>query len=260
MLIIHGTKQTEKKLGVVADYCPLCHSLRPFDLLRRGTVGHLYYIPLGKSTLLGHFVHCRTCGGELATSPTRYAAIEKRAGLDIDTLAHVTLPNWSELHHERLAIRELLRHSPHTVSAEVRQQMLLEILRILDPPVQVRYRSTAFDTRAGLVCFFSFLAFIAIEIAAYHGPPDSRESTITTSWIVLGLGLVYTLIETIRGRYRFVQSVTLPALIRAWRPIQPTDDEVRSTFSTARRVDVQIARKLTPEIVIHELNVPDLRA
>ena len=61
MFVVWGTKIKRKKVGRVADFCPMCRGLSVFELRRVGEASHVYYISFGQGTLLGYDITCETC-------------------------------------------------------------------------------------------------------------------------------------------------------------------------------------------------------
>ena len=74
-MIIWGTKRVEKKLGRVADLCPICREVRCIALKKISMVSHIYYVGLGRGETVGHFGNCETCGFEMEVDPTRYESL-----------------------------------------------------------------------------------------------------------------------------------------------------------------------------------------
>jgi len=58
MSIIWGRKQVEKRLGYVADFCPICRDINPFLVSSVGVAEHIYYLPIGKGELISHIAEC----------------------------------------------------------------------------------------------------------------------------------------------------------------------------------------------------------
>jgi hypothetical protein len=61
MFIIWGTKGRQEKLGTVADWCPNCQSARAFTVTKHFRVSHVYFIPLGRGTLVATVKQCWEC-------------------------------------------------------------------------------------------------------------------------------------------------------------------------------------------------------
>jgi membrane protein implicated in regulation of membrane protease activity len=74
VFIIHGTRTDEKKLGVVADECPVCGEVTSHRLSEFYRADHLYFIPMGRGELVGAVLTCMQCGREYGSAAGAYAA------------------------------------------------------------------------------------------------------------------------------------------------------------------------------------------
>src|SRR5258706_11462307 len=92
MFIVWGTKRTERKQGLVADFCPICRDLRAFQLIRIGLASHVYYVAFGEGKLAGFLIQCQECRVSLKADPTTYATTEKRRVTDLEVLIQETFP------------------------------------------------------------------------------------------------------------------------------------------------------------------------
>jgi hypothetical protein len=71
--VMWGTTVRRESQGVVADLCPYCCELRPFEVMDHYRVGHLYYIPLGRGTFVARTRQCRRCWRQLAFDERTYS-------------------------------------------------------------------------------------------------------------------------------------------------------------------------------------------
>jgi len=71
--LVWGTKTREESPGVVADLCPYCCDVRPFDVIDTYRVTHVYYVGLGRGTFGLRSRRCRGCRRHLAFDPSAYA-------------------------------------------------------------------------------------------------------------------------------------------------------------------------------------------
>src|SRR6187402_2645209 len=101
IVFVWGTKNTRTRVGVVADYCPLCYESRAFVLSRLGQATHVYGVALGTGRLTGHVITCEDCGVELDGDPQRYVGVLRHAPPDLRALAAGTHPSLPELEHSQ---------------------------------------------------------------------------------------------------------------------------------------------------------------
>lgn len=110
MFIIWGTKQTDRKLGRVADYCPICDEARACHLIEMYKVPHLYYIPLGRGKTVGHLAQCEHCRDRFGTDLDRYLSISKNRRMTVEKLTDTTHPLLIERIAEWLDFRDRAEH------------------------------------------------------------------------------------------------------------------------------------------------------
>ena|SRR5581483_9247099 len=70
--IIWGTKNRKETLGAVADWCPHCQEVQAFSVYQYYRVGHVYYIALGRGTLLATVRQCWKCCSDFGCDDERY--------------------------------------------------------------------------------------------------------------------------------------------------------------------------------------------
>ena len=92
MFIVWGKKIVYRKVGHVADFCPICRKVQPFELKRVGSAGHVYYVSVGEGELVGYERTCKECGTVFRAEPTTYASVSKTLAPLAD-LVRQTYPN-----------------------------------------------------------------------------------------------------------------------------------------------------------------------
>src|SRR5882724_7151949 len=109
MIIIYGTKILRRKLGRVADFCPICRTITACELKSVSKASHLYYITIGGGDLIGHETNCESCGIQLSTKMEKYADVEKDAGCELPKLVTRTYPDITSEIGERLLVEDRLK-------------------------------------------------------------------------------------------------------------------------------------------------------
>lgn len=71
--VIWGTKARQECPGTVADLCPYCCDVRPFDVIDTYRVPHIYYIGIGRGTFVARTRRCRGCSRHLGFDERVYA-------------------------------------------------------------------------------------------------------------------------------------------------------------------------------------------
>jgi hypothetical protein len=242
MFIIWGRKLVYRKLGHVADFCPICRVPRPFALKRVGSAGHVYYISTGEGELVGYERTCQDCGTSLQTEPTAYASIAKNTA-PLAELTRQTYPNLDQVLGERLALEEKVRHAPSSLSREERHALIRSPFLILSPKVEKRFASTHIDKEIG----FALIGAVALLIV---GPalgravvPDSEGAVLLTS---LSMGVLMVLWQGIGAGGRFMRREITPVLARCLAPLRPSDDELKTVLAELKQLRHKMGSKLKP--------------
>lgn len=240
MFIIWGRKLVYRKLGHVADFCPICRVPRPFALKRVGSAGHVYYISTGEGELVGYERTCQDCGTSLQTEPTAYASIAKNTA-PLAELTRQTFPNLDQVLGERLALEEKVRHAPSSLSREERHALIRSPFLILSPKVEKRFASTHIDKEIG----FALIGAVALLIV---GPalgrvvaPDSEGAVLLTS---LSMGFLMVLWQGIGAGKRFMRRQITPVLAKCLFPLRPSDEELKSVLAELKQLRHKMGSKL----------------
>jgi len=240
MFIVWGKKLVYRTLGHAADFCPLCRTIRPFELRRVCLAGHVYYITAGEGKLVGHERTCQTCDTAFEADPGRYTAISKRQ-TPLPELIKTSFPTITQVLGERLALEEKIKSTPMLLSAEERHLLIKSPFLLLSPKVEKRFASTHFDKEVG----FAMLGAIALLTA---GPalgkaiaPDSAEEAVLVS---LALGVVLVGWQMALCGKRFMQRQIMPVLAGALRPLRPTESELKTVLTELKQLGHKVAKKL----------------
>ena len=247
MFIVWGKKRTEKRLGYVAEFCPICRTIQPFSFTRIGLVSHIYYVGIGKNRLVEHAGRCERCHTSRAVNAERYA--NKASSVrSVDILAEATFPNIRETYAERLKLEGQLASAPGSLRPEVRPALLLEPFRYLARNVEeICGGDTKFDRQSGFGCVGTIVAVAALFFLGqviYEG----KESPDWLLWGLLGLlgaGSVYTLVQLGLGPRRQLRRQVWPALARALKPLDPTEQELGNCLKQMTEMDLRIGKKIT---------------
>ena len=240
MFIFWGRKPVYRKIGFVADYCPICRAARAFALRRVGSAGHVYYVSFGEGQLVGYEKTCQECGTVLRAEPTAYASIAKTA-TNIDALTTLTFPSLGQVYAARFALEQKVREAPETLSADERRGLIRNAFLLISPKVEKRFASTHIDKETG----FAILAALVLILV---GPALSRVVTPEMIELTLLVGLVigFALViwqGSMSGR-RFMNRQIVPALAKTLRPLHPTEDELRPVIAELTQLKHKLGRKL----------------
>lgn len=249
MFIVWGRKLVYRKVGHVADFCPICRVPRPFELKRVGSAGHIYYVSAGEGQLVGFERQCQECKTSLRADPAHYASVSKTKA-PLFQLISLTFPNLTQVLRERLELEDRVRRQPELLSPEERHALIRNPFLLLSPKVEKRFAATHIDKEIGL----SIAGAIGLLII---GPgmvravvPDQAELSVLL-FIVLGLALVSWQIIASGGR--FMRREVIPVLAASLRPLRPTEPEIRSVLSELKQLRHKMASKLKPTDLLTRL-------
>lgn len=133
ILVFWGTREREKRLGYVADFCPVCRKIRAFEVTRVSTASHIYFIPLERGTFLEHRQKCRSCFTAFTSHLGRYRAVTPNLQGSMESLVTETFPSIHEVYRERLEIEERVKSGGSASDLELRKQMLMEVFHLAYP-------------------------------------------------------------------------------------------------------------------------------
>lgn len=260
-MIVHGTKRVERRIGYVADFCPVCRCPQAMRLLRIGLASHIYFISIGGGKLVAHLAECLSCGVQTVTDPLRYASVEKRPAADLERLIESTFPNLRTAYAERLALEEDIRKNPHALPADVRMEFVVEPFRLLNPMAEQRFQnSTQMDKQSGIGCLATILIPVLLVWAAHLiGKGDSDMAL----YVALGAGgviFLYTMVQLHLAPGRYVRGKMIPILAKALRPLEPSKEELADCLSRCKTAGMKVGGHVKLDTLIPELIRAPLRA
>jgi hypothetical protein len=240
MFIVWGKKIVYRKLGFVADFCPICRGPRAFELKRVGSASHVYYITAGEGELVGYERVCQECGTALNAEPAAYASVSKVLA-PVPELVKQTFPAMQQVLQERLALEEKVQHAPALLSQEERRALIRSPFVLLSPKVEKRFSSTHIDKEVAmsLVAALLLLMFGPALVAAVA--PDSSDLAVLVS---LAVGVVLVGWQVALSGRRFMRRQVVPVLARSLRPLRPSEQELKTVLDELRTVRNKMGTKL----------------
>ena len=244
MYIIWGTKITRKRLGRIADYCPFCDDARACDVREVSSVGHLYYIPLGRRRVIGWESRCRRCKEPLAISNEGPGPrpIKVRRHTTLEELVDQTHPALVDSMAERLDRREAL--AAGTLDPAGRVRLMIEPLLAVATPIEVRGSQMNFDVWSALSLLLwlvlPFVAWVLVELAT-GGATDVQVGVAIA--VGFGLAAVTTIILIATDLRRFVRRRYRRFLVKGLAPLDPEEDELQQLVDHLGRHGLDKASK-----------------
>ena len=243
MFIVWGRKVVRRKLGSVADFCPVCRNLGPFTLNVVRRVSHVYYIPLGRGDVLGHERTCQECRTPYQAKDTTYLQVARRR-LPFEELKRVTYPTLDAAARDRLELEDRVRNGRLKLSSADRFAWIKAPFMYLSPRVEWRFASTHIDKEVGLAIIATLaLPFVVGNVTRAYFPDVSPQATA----ISFCTGLSVVIWQLIGSGSRFMRREIIPVLARSLAPLQPTQQELEAVIHEIRQGTHKIGRKVKLE-------------
>ncbi|BEU94738.1 hypothetical protein ACDW_04430 [Acidovorax sp. DW039] len=247
MFIVWGRKLVHRKLGHVADFCPICRKPRPFVLQRIGSAGHVYYISVGEGALVGFERTCLKCNTTFNAEPTHYAKVAPKL-LPWNDLVRQTFPTLHEAWADRLALEQQVLSNPHSLSAQDRHALIRSPFLLLSPKVEQRFASTHLDKEVVFALIGAIVLLMTVPPVAGKFMSDAPERGLLVALLAGGALVGWQIYQSSR---RFMRRQILPVLARSLMPLKPTPGELQAVVSELKSLRHKMGSKL---------HLPDLYA
>jgi hypothetical protein len=249
MIFIWGRQKVERRMGWVADYCPVCRSVRPFRLTRVGIASHVFFISASAGDLIGFVGECKDCGASREVDGTQYQTIEKKLPAELQQLIQLTHPTI----HAGMVGGPL---SENAQAKAAREQALLEPFKAISPMVEARFgeKSGKFDFESGMGCLSSVvLAVSFLLVVMMMNMTTLRQFLVYTLLLLIPVAAIYTVVQMCLVSRRFVARKVLPPLANALRPLNPTRDELATCLARLKNLNSKIAQKVDADSLWAEI-------
>ena len=241
MFIVHGTTRKIRSLGWVAEFCPICRRPQTFELIRVGLARHLYFISFGEGKLAGHFGRCAECRTQLVVDESRYKSIARKKPDDFAALAAETMPDLPEKLGDRLKLEQRVAADPASLEGDLRAKLMMEPFRLLDGMLGEQLQGgTKMDAPAGFGCFGTIALAIGFFVALVKLPHQWENQVMVSGAIVVGIGILYTLVQMHLVPRRFVRKQIVPRLAKSLAPLRPVDEEIANALLRCKQGGLEI--------------------
>lgn len=256
-MLIWGKKRKEKPAGYIAEFCPICRTIRKFELIKVSIATHIYYVSIGDGEFIGYEAKCENCSYVFGTDISHYRT-SGSASDELQVLIPLTFPEIEDVYKNRIEIEAAIKKSPLSLPADLRAELIREPFVLLAPHTELIYRSdTTLDWRGAAGCIsVIILPLVALLIADLI---DAKGDWI--GWLAIGfagIALLYTiwLIAT-SSKERFRKEV-LAKLILSLGPLQPSAQELSAVLKLLEPMKLKIVRKIKVEKLIEQLGETSL--
>ena len=248
MFIVWGKKYVYRKVGHVADFCPICRRARCFELKRVGLAGHVYYITAGQGELVGYERTCASCAIAFDANPNQYASHARRPSA-LAALQRETFPDFEQVRAERLALEAQIRHDPASLSAKERYLLIRSPFLLLSPKVEKRFASTHMDKEVGFALVGAVLLMMLASVLAHAVAPDAEPLVVLGSAVA---GVVLIIWQIAMAGRRYMRRQIIPVLAGTLQPLRPAHDEIERAMAELKQLSHKIGSKFKPaELLAH---------
>jgi hypothetical protein len=247
--IFWGKKAVRRRMGYVADFCPVCRGPRPFQLSRVAMASHVFYIPLREEMAVAHHRICGECGVQLKANLDAYESIFKRRA-NIETLCEKTYPRLLDICAERFRNENKVAPVPDTLTTEERVALIKQSIMLMSQVVEQRFSSTRLDKETWLALIGTVIAVFATRQVTESIAPDLVSSVFRTLLVGGALVILWTFVTASR---RFVARKVVPPLSNALKPLQPTLSEINAVLLELKSMRYKIGSKLRPEDLLNAI-------
>lgn len=250
-MLIWGTQTVYRKLGHVADFCPVCRTQQAFLLRRIGSAGHVYFISLGQGKLIGHDITCHNCRTTLEATPTLYRDVADARPFSLAQLAQQTFPDYQTVYAERLELEQAIRFNPFSLAPQDRHRLIREPFLLLAPKLEQRADFFRLNWSNAL----ALLALVLMPILLLQLAEKLQLPEMAASCLLLGaVGGVLIAWYHFSNSTRFVQRHLLPQLARALLPLRPSQHEITAVLRELNKQGFRIGKKLKAPALMQALN------
>lgn len=239
MFIVWGKKTVYRKLGYVADFCPICRQARCFALRRVGMAGHVYYLTAGQGELVGFERICASCAATVQAQPERYLALAKKTA-SLEELKRVTFPGLDEACAAELRLAQQIRDDPATINGTDRHALIRHPFLLLSPRVEQRFASTHMDKEVVFALIGAVLLLMLGPRATMALLPDEPEAAMLGLVVAAVLLVVW---QVAMARLRFLRRQIFPVLATSLQPLKPAQAEIERVMAELAQLGHKIGCK-----------------
>ena len=240
LLLAHRRKGPfAKRLGYVADFCPICRDAQAFRLTEFG-VGE---------EVKGHYMECEECGALLVTRENKYSFVAGTRQPDLELLIQTTHPSLRFAYADRLKLEGELKKGKARLTVAERHRLMLEPLTALSYMVDRRFAdATRLDTPSSFGCGLTAAITMGLFIfSTVRLRGQSQDQGLWLALIALGLGFIFSVYQLHRAPFRFVRKRIAALAGRALRRLGPGRKDLEEALGQCRQMNLRIGKVLKPD-------------
>lgn len=244
MLIIWGTRIRRKRCGRVAAFCERCDDIHPHHVNEVRNVSHLYYVPLGRGTLVGHEGICAGCRTTVGIDAETFAGFVDDPQAPLETLIAQTNPDLPE---EVARWRDLqARIVEGDITEEERLGLVVNKIVGFADKVEARASQVHLDLWTGLAFVGGLLASIfgIALVALTIQDPGAQAIGFILAIVVMFVPAIYFAATDVP---RFTRRKIIPPLADALATLCPSRDDLIQALTLVRQTKLKIGRHVKPD-------------
>lgn len=257
-MVIWGSKRKLEKLGIAADFCPICHRVQPFDISRVNMVKHVYYIPMGGGKVVGHLAACKECSVKIFVDAERFKAFSGQDTISLQDLIRETNPGLEEELKDRLPLEKRIWNKQQLDSGE-RRYLIGEPFNVISPMLEMRYRdSLPLDKTTGRSCLLTIIIpLVVLFIASLFYRSVLGDYLKLVAYALVGIGVLITLFNIFTTQSRYLDRSVYPLFAKALSPLSPTLDELTTAVNKYKKLGMIVGRKINPQKIQEAIRLLD---
>jgi hypothetical protein len=231
-------KADEDRLGYVADYCPVCRTLRAFAFYRLVIPEQDPMTGARGDRLDGYVRHCQTCKATFDAVPDAYTGISPKLK-DLPALQAETCRNYYEDYAVQLALDRV--PGPQLMGQD-------RLDRIHDPMLAIGIAAQPMKShnKMDAISWIALGVAVAFFVAAWPQLVIAGDNFAAWPPLLVGPGVLAVAVAFTRmgiaGRRETLNWATLH-LANALAPVRPTDSELEQGLAKLRDRDLWLGSK-----------------
>jgi len=253
-MLIWGTKRKLKRIGIVAEFCPICREIQPFEISSVSMVNHLYFLPLGSGNIVGFIGVCQDCAIERQVEAQKYPKTYPQEPDNFQELIKHTHPDIFVVYQKRLELEGKIARRG-SITEEERERLLSEPFETINPMLERQYgESLRFDRKSGRSCVITLLIpLVFFCISSFFFRQVIVDFLKIAAALFTIAGMLVTLVFIFTTRPRYLKQKIYPALAKALYPLKPTSEELESILTRYQGLGLQIGKRIRTEMILEEM-------
>lgn len=243
MFIFWGKKRVDQRLGVFADFCFICRTVKPFSLSTINMSSHIYGGAVGKKELVGYKARCSSCEAKKEFDNIYFESYEKgKADMPINELARRTFPKIREAYSARFALESQIKKDASVLTKDQRIALIEEPFKVLSNIVEEKLSQKNFDVKSFIYLVLAIIIPVALFklLESFNANPDIVLISVSSAFLILAALMCY---QIYRYPTRYLETKIYPKISVCLSALNPSDDEIAYVFNKLSQFSMKITAK-----------------